>query len=173
MICPSHAKLNHFLLLTFLTITFLYSKDGYNSVTKEGWTPIRASGEPHENCKFKKPMKHECVRILEIREVAGIEEADADAEYDNALKEAIRAVKRRRFLALSEEEEKEVVVKRKLVNDFDRVASDDLIGVIVRSKLSKGRDEIEELSVSLEKTTKKANNMKTNIRTFPRLAKCR
>ena len=58
------------------------------------------------------------------------------------------------------------------MNDFDRVASDDLIGVIVRSKLSKGRDEIEELSVSLEKTTKKANNMKTNIRTFPRLAKC-
>lgn len=50
-------------------------------------------------------------------------------------------------MALSEEEEKEVVVKRKLVNDFDRVASDDLIGVIVRSKLSKGRDEIEELSV--------------------------
>lgn len=37
-------------------------------------------------------MKHECVRILEIREVAGIEEADADAEYDNALKEAIRGV---------------------------------------------------------------------------------
>lgn len=76
-------------------------------------------------------------------------------------------------MALSEEEEKKVVVKRKLVNDFDRVASDDLIGVIVRSKLSKGRDEIEELSVSLEKTTKKANNMKTNIKTFPRLAKCR
>lgn len=92
MICPSHAKLNHFLLLTFLTVTFLYSKDGYNSVIKEGWTPIRASGEPHENCKFKKPMKHECVRILEIREVARIEEADADAEYDNALKEAIRGV---------------------------------------------------------------------------------
>lgn len=46
----------------------------------------------HENCKFKKPMEHECVHVQEITEAAGTEEAEADAEYENALKEAIRGV---------------------------------------------------------------------------------
>lgn len=91
------------------------------------------------------------------------------------------AVKRRRFLALSdeeEEEEEEVVVKkkksykRKLMNDFDRVANDndddDLIGVRTRRKLLKGDDVIK--NVSPEKT-KNAMNEKAEIRTSPRLAK--
>ncbi|KDO53905.1 hypothetical protein CISIN_1g037255mg [Citrus sinensis] len=88
------------------------------------------------------------------------------------------AVKRRRLLALSDEEEEEEVVekksyKRKLVNDFDAVADDDdgLIGVTTRSKLLKGDDEVKEVSVSAEKTTKKAKNMMTDIRTSPRLAR--
>lgn len=46
----------------------------------------------HENCKFKKPMQHECVHLHEITEAEGTEEAEADAEFDNALKEAIRGV---------------------------------------------------------------------------------
>lgn len=89
------------------------------------------------------------------------------------------AVKRRRLLALSDEEEEDEVVvkktsyKRKLVNDFDRVADDDdgLIGVTTRSKLLKGDDKIKEVIVSPEKSTKKAKNVKTDIRTSPRLAK--
>lgn len=88
------------------------------------------------------------------------------------------AGKRRRLLALSDEEEEEEVVekksyKRKLVNDFDAVADDDdgLIGVTTRSKLLKGDDEVKEVSVSAEKTTKKAKNMMTDIRTSPRLAR--
>ncbi|KAK4798312.1 hypothetical protein SAY86_030638 [Trapa natans] len=46
----------------------------------------------HENCKFQKLMEHECVHLHEITEAAGTEDAEADAEYDNALKEAIRGV---------------------------------------------------------------------------------
>ncbi|KAF8115236.1 hypothetical protein N665_0029s0075 [Sinapis alba] len=59
---------------------------------------LKKAGRPsermltHENCKFKKPMQHECVHLHEITEAAGTEEAEADAEYDNALKEAIRGV---------------------------------------------------------------------------------
>ncbi|KAK6934067.1 Required for excision 1-B domain-containing protein [Dillenia turbinata] len=59
---------------------------------------LKKAGRPserlvsHENCKFKKPMGHECVHVHEITEAAGTEEAEADAEYDNALKEAIRGV---------------------------------------------------------------------------------
>lgn len=37
-------------------------------------------------------MEHECVHVHEITEAAGTEDAEADAEYDNALKEAIRGV---------------------------------------------------------------------------------
>ncbi|KAH7851254.1 hypothetical protein Vadar_009093 [Vaccinium darrowii] len=56
---------------------------------------LKKAGRPserlvsHENCSFKKPMQHECVHVHEITEAAGTEEAEADAEYDNALKEAI------------------------------------------------------------------------------------
>ncbi|XP_043817224.1 uncharacterized protein LOC110623911 isoform X2 [Manihot esculenta] len=59
---------------------------------------LKKAGRPserlvsHENCRFTKPMEHECVHVHEITEAAGTEEAEADAEYDNALKEAIRGV---------------------------------------------------------------------------------
>lgn len=59
---------------------------------------LKKAGRPserlvsHEKCRFKNPMQHECVHVYEITEAAGTEEAEADAEYDNALKEAIRAV---------------------------------------------------------------------------------
>ncbi|CAK7325132.1 unnamed protein product [Dovyalis caffra] len=59
---------------------------------------LKKAGRPserlvnHENCRFPKPMEHECVHLHEITEAAGTEEAEADAEYDNALKEAIRGV---------------------------------------------------------------------------------
>ncbi|GMJ14381.1 hypothetical protein like AT5G04910 [Hibiscus trionum] len=59
---------------------------------------LKKAGRPserlvnHENCLFKKPMEHECVHLHEITEAAGTEDAEANAEYDNALKEAIRGV---------------------------------------------------------------------------------
>ncbi|KAF7137820.1 hypothetical protein RHSIM_Rhsim07G0072100 [Rhododendron simsii] len=59
---------------------------------------LKKAGRPserlvsHANCRFKKPMQHECVHVHEITDAAGTEEAEADAEYDNALKEAIRGV---------------------------------------------------------------------------------
>lgn len=37
-------------------------------------------------------MHHECVHVLELTESAGTEEAEADAEYNNAIKEAIQGV---------------------------------------------------------------------------------
>ncbi|KAF2321265.1 hypothetical protein GH714_038240 [Hevea brasiliensis] len=60
---------------------------------------LKKAGRPserllsHENCRFTKPVEHECVHVHEITEAAGTEEAEADAEYDNALKEAIRVDK--------------------------------------------------------------------------------
>jgi len=59
---------------------------------------LKKAGRPserlvsHENCRYKKPMEHECAHVHEITEAAGTEEAEAEAEYDNALKEAIRGV---------------------------------------------------------------------------------
>lgn len=59
---------------------------------------LKKAGRPserlvnHDKCKFKEPMQHECVHVHEITEAAGTEEAEADAEYDNALKEAIKGV---------------------------------------------------------------------------------
>ncbi|XP_044460841.1 uncharacterized protein LOC123192374 [Mangifera indica] len=59
---------------------------------------LKKTGRPservvnHENCRFRSPTEHECVHVHEITEAAGTEEAEADAEYDNALKEAIRGV---------------------------------------------------------------------------------
>ncbi|XP_027939235.1 uncharacterized protein LOC114193578 isoform X1 [Vigna unguiculata] len=59
---------------------------------------LKKAGRPserlvsHENCKFTKPTEHECVHVQEITEASGTEEAEADAEYDNALNEAIRGV---------------------------------------------------------------------------------
>ncbi|OMO89479.1 hypothetical protein CCACVL1_07809 [Corchorus capsularis] len=59
---------------------------------------LKKAGRPserlvsHENCLFKKPMEHECVHVHEITEASGTEDAEANAEYDNALKEAIIGV---------------------------------------------------------------------------------
>lgn len=61
---------------------------------------LKKAGRPsdrlvsHENCKFgnHKQQRHECVHVHEITEAAGTEEAEADAEYDNAMKEAIQGV---------------------------------------------------------------------------------
>ena len=59
---------------------------------------LKKAGRPserlisHENCIFTKSQEHECVHVHEITEAAGTEEAEADAEYDNALKEAVKGV---------------------------------------------------------------------------------
>ncbi|THU57962.1 hypothetical protein C4D60_Mb03t09120 [Musa balbisiana] len=59
---------------------------------------LKKAGRPserlvsHENCRFEKPTEHECVHVHEITEAAGTEDAEADAEYDGALKEAICGV---------------------------------------------------------------------------------
>lgn len=59
---------------------------------------LKRAGRPserlvsHENCIFSKPTGHECVHIQKITEASGTEEAEADAEFDNALKEAIKGV---------------------------------------------------------------------------------
>ncbi|XP_073144839.1 uncharacterized protein [Henckelia pumila] len=46
----------------------------------------------HANCRFKHSTGHECVHIQKITEASGTEEAEADAEYDNSVKEAIKGV---------------------------------------------------------------------------------
>ncbi|KAJ4969874.1 hypothetical protein NE237_002973 [Protea cynaroides] len=59
---------------------------------------LKKAGRPserlvtHEHCRFSKPANHECVHVHEITEAAGTEDAEADAEYDSALNEAIRGV---------------------------------------------------------------------------------
>ncbi|KAI4323669.1 hypothetical protein L6164_023256 [Bauhinia variegata] len=59
---------------------------------------LKKAGRPserfvsHENCRYTNPKKHECVHVHDITESDGTEEAEADAEYDNALKEAIKGV---------------------------------------------------------------------------------
>ncbi|KAJ8526382.1 hypothetical protein K7X08_028859 [Anisodus acutangulus] len=59
---------------------------------------LKRAGRPserlvsHENCRFSKTTGHECVHIQKITEASGTEEAEADAEFDNALKEAIKGV---------------------------------------------------------------------------------
>lgn len=59
---------------------------------------LKKAGRPserivsHENCRFSKPTGHECVHIQKITEASGTEEAEADAEYGNAMKEAIKGV---------------------------------------------------------------------------------
>ncbi|XP_072975498.1 uncharacterized protein [Typha angustifolia] len=59
---------------------------------------LKKAGRPserlvsHESCRFDRPAQHECMHVREITEATGIEDAEADAEYDGALKEAIRGV---------------------------------------------------------------------------------
>ncbi|KAL8542045.1 hypothetical protein ACS0TY_003054 [Phlomoides rotata] len=59
---------------------------------------LKKAGRPsehlvsHEKCRFRQSTGHECVHIQQITEASGTEEAEADSEYDNALKEAIKGV---------------------------------------------------------------------------------
>ncbi|KAJ7982461.1 DNA repair REX1-B protein [Quillaja saponaria] len=59
---------------------------------------LKKAGRPserlvsHENCRYRKAAEHECLHLHEITEATGTEDAEANAEYDNALKEAIRGV---------------------------------------------------------------------------------
>lgn len=46
----------------------------------------------HDSCQLDNITGHQCVHVREITEAAGTEDAEADAEYDNALKEAICGV---------------------------------------------------------------------------------
>ncbi|XP_066311727.1 uncharacterized protein [Miscanthus floridulus] len=46
----------------------------------------------HEDCRSRSMAQHVCVHVKEITEAAGTEDAEADAEYDAALKEAIQGV---------------------------------------------------------------------------------
>ncbi|OWM87677.1 hypothetical protein CDL15_Pgr022790 [Punica granatum] len=80
-----------FLLRLRIDVTTYKAKTATIQVLKKAGRPSERIVS-HENCKFKKPMGHECIHLHEITEAAGTEEAEADAEYDNALKEAIRGV---------------------------------------------------------------------------------
>ncbi|KAF3789616.1 hypothetical protein EJ110_NYTH17882 [Nymphaea thermarum] len=59
---------------------------------------LKKAGRPserlisHEKCTFTKPTEHRCIHVCEITEATGTEDAEADAEYDNSLNEAIRGV---------------------------------------------------------------------------------
>lgn len=77
--------------LSLLTLSFDIVKTATIQVLKKAGRPSERLVS-HENCIFKKPEEHECVHVHEITEDAGTEEAEADAEYDNALNEAIRGV---------------------------------------------------------------------------------
>ncbi|XP_062208004.1 uncharacterized protein LOC133909546 [Phragmites australis] len=59
---------------------------------------LKKAGRPserlvnHEHCRSHNLAQHVCVHVKEITEAAGTEDAEADAEYDGALKEAIQGV---------------------------------------------------------------------------------
>lgn len=59
---------------------------------------LKKAGRPserlvsHDNCRFTRQAQHECVHVHEITEASGTEDAEADAEYDTELKEAICGV---------------------------------------------------------------------------------
>ncbi|XP_057798345.1 uncharacterized protein LOC131014405 [Salvia miltiorrhiza] len=59
---------------------------------------LKKAGRPserlvsHENCRFTQSAGHECMHIQQITEESGTEEAEADSEYDNALKEAVKGM---------------------------------------------------------------------------------
>jgi len=46
----------------------------------------------HADCRSRSLTQHVCVHVKEITEAAGTEDAEADAEYEAALKEAIQGV---------------------------------------------------------------------------------
>ncbi|WVZ71686.1 hypothetical protein U9M48_020241 [Paspalum notatum var. saurae] len=59
---------------------------------------LKKAGRPserlvnHEDCRSRSMAQHVCVHVKEITEAAGTEDAEADAEYDAALKEAVQGV---------------------------------------------------------------------------------
>ncbi|OEL34911.1 hypothetical protein BAE44_0004069 [Dichanthelium oligosanthes] len=59
---------------------------------------LKKAGRPserlvnHADCRSRSATQHVCVHVKEITEAAGTEDAEADAEYDAALKEAIQGV---------------------------------------------------------------------------------
>lgn len=55
---------------------------------------LKKAGRPSErHVQLKnRPVEHRCVHVTEIAEVTGLEDAEADAEYDAALNEAIRVI---------------------------------------------------------------------------------
>ncbi|KAF0897922.1 hypothetical protein E2562_001627 [Oryza meyeriana var. granulata] len=59
---------------------------------------LKKAGRPserlvnHADCRSINMAQHVCVHVKEITEAAGTEDAEADAEYDGALKEAIQGV---------------------------------------------------------------------------------
>ena len=87
-----------FLICTHLNSSVLYFADNCFTLKTATLQLLKKAGRPserlvsHDNCKFTKPTEHECVHVKEITEASGTEEAEADAEYDNAVNEAIRGV---------------------------------------------------------------------------------
>lgn len=86
------------MLSFFFPSTWEYNPELYDDVQTATIQVLKKAGRPserrvsHENCQFKKQTGHQCVHLHEITEAAGTEEAEAEAEYDNALKEAIKGV---------------------------------------------------------------------------------
>ncbi|XP_041991837.1 uncharacterized protein LOC121742682 isoform X2 [Salvia splendens] len=72
----------------------------FNDYSKQTATiqVLKKAGRPserlvsHENCRFTQSTGHECMHIQQITEESGTEEAEADSEYDNALKEAVQGM---------------------------------------------------------------------------------
>lgn len=75
--------LKDFVLLFFQTATI--------QVLKKAGRPSERLVS-HENCRFTQSTGHECMHIQQITEESGTEEAEADSEYDNALKEAVKGI---------------------------------------------------------------------------------
>ncbi|RDX80397.1 hypothetical protein CR513_39058 [Mucuna pruriens] len=88
----------HLYFIKVTRIVLSVFADNYYTLKTATIQLLKKAGRPserlvsHENCKYTKPAEHECVHLQEITEASGTEEAEADAEYDNALKEAIRGV---------------------------------------------------------------------------------
>lgn len=59
---------------------------------------LKKAGRPserlvnHEHCRSSSSSQHVCANLKEITEASGTEDAEADAEYDAALKEAILGI---------------------------------------------------------------------------------
>lgn len=61
-------------------------------VLKKAGRPSERLGRNGYGQLKDRPVEHRCVHVTEITEVTGLEDAEADAEYDAALNEAIRVV---------------------------------------------------------------------------------